>query len=384
MSNQDTQYDYEGPLHGISSVDDPRYSTITWYSLPEVFFLVLAASVSACNSAIQMATFGEEKLDWLRQYYPYKHGTPSHDTINRLLAIIDSDQFEKWFISWVADKFELKASDLLAIDGKRLASSANRMKQMKSRKDGGDYAKIVVNCFAVASGIALGQAAVDSKSGESKGAVQLIDSLDVKGKCISGDANFCNFDLLELITSRGADYLVALKGRNGKLLTAAKDVFGDEHADKDEYQTTETGHGREECRTYRLVNTAQLDDTITSSYSMLASVVEVKRERRETRKDADFSTEIHYYVTSLDKGLEEIATKIRQHWAVENSLHHVLDVTFDEDASRMRKGNAATNLSLIRKVAMNYLMPGKSKAGIKKARMRAAFSDKRRSELFRI
>lgn len=384
MAKQDTHYDYEGPLYGISSVDDPRYSTITWYSLPEVFFLVLAASVSACNSAIQMATFGEEKLDWLRQYYPYKHGTPSHDTINRLLSIIDSDQFEKWFVGWVANKFEVKASDLLAIDGKRLASSANRMDQMKARKDGGDYAKIVVNCFAVASGIALGQTAVGSKSGESKGAVQLIESVDVKGKCISGDANFCNFDLLELITSKGADYLVALKGRNGKLLEAAKDVFSDDSVNKREYQTTETGHGREERRTYRLVSATQLDNKITSSYSMLASVVEVKRERRETRKNTDFSTEIHYYVTSLDKELKEMATKIRQHWAVENSLHHVLDVTFEEDASRMRKGNAATNLSLIRKVAMNYLMPGKSKAGIKKARMRAAFSDKRRSELFRV
>lgn len=260
------------------------------------------------------------------------------------------------------------------------------MDQMKPRKEGGDYAKIVVNCFAAASGIALGQTAVDSKSGKSKGAVQLIESVDVKGKCVSGDANFCNFDLLELITSKGADYLIALKGlkHNGKLLGAAEDVFGDATVEKDEYQTSETGHGREERRTYRRVNATQLDDQITSSYSMLASVIEVRRERRETRKETNFSTELHYYVTSLDKGINEIATKIRQHRAVENSLHHVLNITFEEDASRMRKGNAATNLSLIRKIAMNYLMPGKSKAGIKKARMRAAFSDKRRSELFQV
>ncbi|TXF87719.1 ISAs1 family transposase [Neolewinella aurantiaca] len=258
------------------------------------------------------------------------------------------------------------------------------MDQMKPRREGGDYAKIVVNCFAAASSIALGQTAVDSKSGETKGAVQLIESVDVKGKCISGDANFCNFDLMELIISKGADYLIALKGRNGKLLGAAKEVFGDEAIEKDEYQITETGHGREERRTYRLVNATQLDARVTSPYSMLANVIEVRRERRITRKETDFSTETHYYVTSLDKGINEIAIKIRQHWAVEYSLHHVLDVTFEEDASRMRKGNAATNLSLIRKIAMNYLMPGKSKAGIKKARMRAAFSDKRRSELFQV
>jgi hypothetical protein len=97
MQLQDTDYTYEGPLEGISVISDPRYQVLVWYSIPEVLFLLLSASVSFCNSAIQIATFGEEKLDWLRQYYPYKHGTPSHDTLNRILAMIQPAQFEHWF-----------------------------------------------------------------------------------------------------------------------------------------------------------------------------------------------------------------------------------------------------------------------------------------------
>lgn len=384
MKSQTTEYSYEGPLTGLSTINDPRYDVIIWYTIPEVLFLLLAGSISACNSAIQIATFGEEKLDWLRQYYPYKHGTPSHDTINRVLSLIDPTQFEHWFIGWTASKFNIAADDLLALDGKRLASSANRMDQNKRRSQGGEFAKIVVNCLAVGSGIVLGQRDVSSKASEPEGARQLIESLDVKGKCISGDANFCGFKLLELIIEKDADYLVALKGRNSKLLSAAKDVFSDPSIEKSEFETVEKGHGREETRTYRAVSASEIDTKLTTSYAAIAQIIEVQRLRRETRKNELATTETHYYITSLSSELEVVAGKIRDHWAIENSLHHVLDVSFGEDDSRMRKGNAATNFSIVRKISMNYLLPGKSKAGLKKMRMRAAFSDTRRTELFQV
>jgi predicted transposase YbfD/YdcC len=384
MQLQDTDYTYEGPLEGISVISDPRYQVLVWYSIPEVLFLLLSASVSFCNSAIQIATFGEEKLDWLRQYYPYKHGTPSHDTLNRILAMIQPAQFEHWFSEWTAARFSIPVDELLAIDGKRLANSANRMDQCKSRAQGGDYAKIVVNCLAVASGIVLGQRDVSSKASEPEGARQLIESLDVKGKCISGDANFCGFKLLELIIEQGADYLITLKGRNSKLFTAAQEAFSDDSIEKEEFETIEKGHGREERRRYRSIPATTIEKTITTPYSQLSTLVEVLRHRKETRKSDEFTIETHYYVTSLSSDIMSLSKKIRQHWAIENSLHHVLDVGFEEDASRMRKGYASTNFSIVRKIAMNYLLPEKSKAGMKQMRMRAAFSDKKRTELFQI
>ena len=384
MEKQEKVYSYEGPLNGISLIDDCRDPDRIYYTLPEVLFLLLAGAVSACNSIIEIATFGEEKLDWLRQYYPYKYGTPSHDTMNRVLGLIKPSQFEQWLTQWTAEKFAIPIDELLAIDGKRLANSANRMDQSKPRDQGGAFVKIVVNCLAVTSGIVLGQKDVSDKASEPEGARQLIDSLDVEGKCISGDANFCGFKLLELIIEEGADYLIALKGRNSKLHDAAAQAFCDDSIEKTTFETQEKGHGREEKRIYRCIAATDIAPELTAPYPQLTQLVEVQRYRRETRKSDKFSLETHYYITSLSNDIKKVAEKIRQHWAVENSLHYVLDVSFEEDASRMRKHYAATNLSIVRKVAMNYLMPGKGKVGLKKMRMRAAFSDKTRTELFKI
>ena len=313
-----------------------------------------------------------------------KHGTPSHDTINRILSLIQPKQFEQWFSEWIATKFDIPLDDLLALDGKRLASSANRMDQNKSKSEGGKFANIIVNCLAVGSGIVLGQCDVSRKASEPQGARQLIENLDVEGKCISGDANFCGFKLLEFIVNNGADYLITLKGRKAKLHTAVQGVFVDPTVNSVEFSTTEKGHGREETRVYSCLPAAMINDQLTAPYPKLKTIVKIERQRRETRKQADPTTEVHYYITSLTEDIKLLAHKIRGHWAIENSLHHVLDVSFEEEASRSRKGHAATNFSIVRKIAINFLLPGKSKAGLKTMRTRAALSDRRRSELMRI
>lgn len=384
MSIKNDNYSHEGPLDGISSINDPRYQVIVHHPLPEIMFLLLAGSVSYCNSLTEIAFFGEEKLDWLRAYFPYKHGSPSHDTLSRVLGMIDPDSFQTWFIGWVAKKFDIPAGELIALDGKRLASSANRMDQSKKKGEGGDYAKVIVNCFATGAGIVLGHKDVSGKMDEVYGAKQLIESLDVTGHCISGDANFCGRKLLELIISRDADYLIALKGSHPKLHDSAKHAFDNELISKHLHQSKETGHGREETRTYRSIKVSELPSEITASYPKLSQIVEVCRERRVTRKTEESSTEYHYYITSLSEGIEALGHKIRAHWRVENSLHHVLDVGFGEDASRARNKNLASNLSLIRKASINFLISGQKKTGIKQKRMRAAFSDQRRSDIFSV
>lgn len=384
MATKKPKYTAEGPLDGINEIEDPRYQVIIHYTLPEILFLLIAGSVSFCNSLCEIAAFGEEKLDWLRRYFPYKHGTPSHDTLNRVLGIIDSTAFEDWFVGWVSRKFDIPADELLCLDGKRLNGSANRMDQIKSKTEGGKYAQIIVNCFATSAGIILGHKDVSSKMDELRGAEQLIESLDVSGRCISGDANFCSRKLLDLIIDQKADYLIALKGKNPKIHEASIEAFGNQTIDKQVFQTEETGHGRHEKRTYRSIQACELPAEIIASYANLAQVVEVCRERRVTRKEEQATVETHYYLTSLTQGIESLAGKIRAHWKIENNLHHVLDVGFGEDASRARKNNLASNLSLVRKTAINLLVPGKSKAGIKHKRMRAAFSDQRRSEIFQV
>ncbi len=285
-------------------------------------------------------------------------------------------------MQWVADRFELTEGEMLALDGKRLAGSADRMDQSKKKSAGGKFAKIVVNCLAVGSGVVLGQYDVSHKNDELQGARDLIHALDIEGKCISGDANFCGRKLLELILEQKGDYMMALKAKSPKLHGAVRAAFANEGLETADYVTEEKGHGRQEKRVYRSLPASVLPQAVTESYVGLCQVVETCRSRRETRKPDEASVEYHYYLTSLSDNVAHLAARIRDHWAIENSLHHVLDVEFGEDASRSRKGNAAVNFSVIRKVAINYLMPGKGKVGIKEQRMRAAFSDQRRSEIF--
>ena len=371
------------PLPGVDQIPDPRDAYLVHYPLREVLFLVVAASVSYCDKLTEMAVFGEEKIEWLRKYYPYKYGAPSHDTLGRVLSLIEQRAFEKWFMTWVAQTFDLKVDDLINFDGKRLAGSANKMDQSKKRDQGGKYAKLVVNAFAAGSGLVLGQCDVSSKLSEIKGAKQLLEDLSVEGCCISGDANFCGRDFLELIIDKRADYLMALKGKSPILHQATQAVFADESVVKAVYATQEKGHGREEKRTYRSVAATALSTDITSSYSGLQQLVEVVRERRIIRKQSESSVETHYYITSLKEGIEQLAQKVRGHWSIENRLHWTLDVSFGEDENRARKGNLAANCSLIRKMSMNFLTDGPSKKGLKHKRMRAMWSDKTRDKVFK-
>jgi len=168
MKSQAPSERFIDPLPGIDQIPDPRNSYLVHYPLPEVLFLVVAASVSYCDKLTEMAVFGEEKIEWLRKYYPYKYGAPSHDTLGRMLSLIERHAFERWFIAWVAETFDLEANELINFDGKRLAGSADKMDQSKKKDEGGKYAKLVVNAFAAGSGMSWASAMCRANSARSR------------------------------------------------------------------------------------------------------------------------------------------------------------------------------------------------------------------------
>jgi predicted transposase YbfD/YdcC len=355
-------------------LDDPRNQDLISYSLGEVFFLVIAAMVSNCNKITEVAIFGSSKLEWLRKYYPYSDGAPSHDTIGRVLSFIKVEQFEAAFIEWVADYFNIPVGELVSFDGKRLGGSANKLDQSKRKSKGGKFAEIIVNVFACGAGITLAQTNVTSKMDETSGAIRLLESLDLAGCCVSGDSNFCGRNIIDLIIERKADYLLALKGKSPKLLQVAKAAFQDEAIPKSVFSTEEQGRGRYEKRTYRSIDVSNLDKDQIITYTGLRQILEVVRYREVVRK-SKVEKETHYYITSLDANIESLAQKIRGHWLIENRLHHTLDVQLGEDDSRSRKGNQATSMSIMRKVVLNLMTEGGSRAGIKHKRLRASFLD---------
>lgn len=381
MKNQSESNHLKHLVLLLDNMEDPRNVKLAVHPLPEILFLLVVGTLCGYDELTVIASYGREKVDWLRKYYPYQSGVPSHDTLNRVLGLIDKRAFEKLFVQWVAQSFDLADGELINIDGKRLNSSADRASQSKKRTEGGEYAQIIVNVYAAGAGIVLAQNNVTDKMDEVKGAHELLDWLSLEGCCVSGDSNFCGRKLIHKVISSKADYLLALKGKSPKILEAAKAGFDCAQIPKVVFQTEETGHGRHEKRVYRAISAQSLPSAVTSSYAQLNQVVEVMRSRTVTRT-GKYMEEIHYYLTSLESDPEQLADKIRRHWSIENQLHYVLDVSFGEDACRSRSKNAASNLSLIRKISLNLLRLDPEPGSIKTKRMRLAVSDQRRDDLF--
>ena len=366
----------------LEQIEDSRQAKLVRYPLQEVLFLVLIGTLCGCDKLTMIAVFGEEKLDWFRKYYPYQYGIPSHDTLGRVLGLVDKGQFEQLFSTWVSQHFDLSSEGLLHLDGKHLAGSADHEKKTKKRSKGGCYAEIIVNLYASGAGICLAHRNVSDHMSEVQGALQLLDWFSLQGCTVTGDSNFCRRRIIDKIIKAKANYIFALKGNSYSFYEATKAAFADSGISKRHYQTKQRGHGRLEKRVYQSITIDQLGDDYKAFYTQAKQLIAVCRNRKVVRKNKE-STEVHYYVSSLETPLEQIAENIRKHWLIENQLHYVLDVFWGEDASRLRTKNAATNLSLIRKWALNLLKKQKANGSINARQLRCALSDEYRDNVLK-
>jgi predicted transposase YbfD/YdcC len=370
----------------ILAIPDPRVPYLITYPLHEVLFQCVTAIISGAEGPSDIALFGEEKLDWLRKYYPFKNGTCAHDTILRILGLIPMDVFERVFTNWVNEMFHLPEHLQLAIDGKKIRSTALRAAQQLSKAEGGQFAQLIVNIFVESTGIVLAQRNVSESMSEQEGAKYLIDNLELEGHCISGDANFLSREIVEKIIEKKAHYLMTLKAKSPKVYQECSEAFEScESSDIEVHQTEEQGHGRLEKRTYEAINVALLPEYSREFYKGAQKLIRVKRERTVLRKpDKEKNIKTWFYITSLDEPVHSLGQRVRRHWSVENELHHVLDVQFKEDDIRAFSANLASNMSVIRKVSINIISKSARGKGVKRTRMRASFSDKSRDKLLKI
>ncbi len=355
-------------------LEDPRKSSHVRYPLVEVLFLCICSIVSGYESNRGIENFGKLKLAWLRQYFAYRHGIPTHETIGDVIGFLDKQAFESAFISWVATYFGTSKGLLIHLDGKRLSNSAPRMLQDKKQADGGRRPEAIVNAYASANGIVVAHTSISDHGDEKQGAKQIIDQLNLKNATLTGDSNFCDRTILQKIRRKKGHYIMALKKNNPTLYQLAEQYFGDVRVDKMPHYTEENGHGRIECRTYLSMRVDYLPDEKFKEYPGLHRIVKVRRTRTVLRKNK-VSDDIHYYITDLDKPVQELAQAIRDHWRIENNLHWVLDTEFKEDQSTKRTGHQAANFSLIRKIALNMINHHREKKSIKAMRMACALSD---------
>jgi predicted transposase YbfD/YdcC len=300
------------------------------------------------------------------------NGIPSHDTFNRVFTLLDPKQLEKCFENWIKSIKSLLSSEQIAIDGKTIRHSYDYNSEQK--------AIVMVSAWARKSGLVLAQRKVNKKSNEITAVPELLKALELKGAIVTLDAMGCQTKIVNQIVNQKADYLITLKKNQSGLYKRVDDLFqialsqGKINLDSSNYTVFESAHGRTEKRHYYVLNNVSKIVDKKQKWSNLNSVVRVEHLRQ--LNNGKSKLESRYFITSLSVDAEELADYIRGHWSIENQLHWVLDVTFGEDNSRIRKDNAPENLAVIRHIALNLLKQDKnSKCSLKGKRNKAGWDD---------
>jgi predicted transposase YbfD/YdcC len=334
--------------------------------------LVLSGVLCGANDWDEIALFGKEQESWLRKYGDFHHGIPSHDTINRVFSAISPDEFSACFSRWVSGIRQSQPKEVVAIDGKRIRNSHDKSIDQRALH--------MVSAFATQNGLCLAQRATDQKSNEITAIPELLSLLDIEGDIITMDAMGCQKKIASKIGDQKADYILAVKGNQ---LSLEREIEETLHLAQpvDEHTHTDCGHGRIEnrrCRVYE--NLAYVENA--SEWKYLKSLVVIDSERM-IKATGEVSKQTKFYISSLTASAKDFNRWIRRHWAIENNLHWTLDVTFREDYSRKRKGNAAHNFNIVLKSVLVLLVKDTSwKARRKKQRLKAAFSEDYRNKLF--
>ncbi len=368
-------------LSNFSSLKDPRIDRTKRYPLIEIIFLIISGTLSGCEGWKSIRDFGVLKLDWLRQFLPYENGIPVDDTLARVMRKLDTKQFANCFSRWIHGISEQTQGDIIAIDGKTLR---------KSYDNGSSKSAIhMVSAWSSVNGVVLGQEKTAEKSNEITAIPELLKSLAIKGCIVTIDAMGCQKDIAGQIVSQKGDYLLALKGNQGNLheevktffRTAAESDFA--NIEHDFYQDTDAGHGRIETRKAWVIDCKKYKKSIPSSskWKKLNHIVMIE----SLREGSNFRTaDTRFYITSSNESAEKLLNATRKHWAIENSLHWTLDVTFREDECRIRKDASPENYAIFRHIALNIIRKNISiDASVKRKRHMAALDDNVRTALIK-
>ena len=365
--NSPVFHDYFSTLKEPRRTDKGRF----FYPLEEILFLSIAAVVSGADSWTTIATFGRTKLDWLRKYYPYKKGTPSHDVLGKVFARLDHKEFAQCFSQWVNAVSAFSPDGVVAVDGKTIRKSG----------DGavGKSALHVVSAYASAHRVCLGQEVVDEKSNEITAIPELLKVLNLQGCTVTLDAMGCQQKIAQQILDKKADYVLMVKDNQKGLKEQIAHLFTMSATKKD--TCYDVGHGRVETRTCEVIDTLAAIDT--EGLAGIQSFVKVQSERYD-KKTARTGSQTRYYISSLPADAAVINQAVRQHWSIENNLHWSMDVLFKEDESLKKKGHSALNYGLIAKLALMMLerepTPKLSKPS---KRYRAALDDDFRAKIMK-
>jgi predicted transposase YbfD/YdcC len=340
----------------FAEVADPRASNAR-HDFLEVIFVALAAVLCGAEDCTDMALFAHTKLGFLRQVVKLEHGAPSHDTFSRVFRLLAPEPFEAAFSKFMT-AFAGSLKGVVAIDGKALRGAYERGRKATPLH--------LVNVWAAETRLVIGQRLAPGRN-EVLGAQQALALLKLDGCIVTADALHCRADTAQAIIDTGADYALAVKANQPTLLAKAQALTAAADAALEAIDGPVVAHDRLEGRTALVVPARDVD------FPGLAAVARV-----ETRRSIAGQPEgviVRWFLLSTVLSATRMLEVARAHWTIENQLHWVLDVAFDEDAARSRKDNAPQNLALIRKLALNLIRKHPEKGSIKGKIKRAAWDD---------
>ena len=353
----------------FAPLTDPRRRKVV-YPLINVVTIAICAVISGADDFVAIADYGRKKRKWLSQFLDLSEGIPSHDRFNAILGAIKPAEFEACLLNWITDLHEISEGQIVAIDGKTLRRSFDAATSKSAIH--------MVSAWATTNQISLGQVIVDEKSNEITAIPKLLKILEISGCLVTIDAMGCQTAIAQAILDAEANYVLAVKDNQPTLhegiswffLTKRQTGFARTKVSR--HYTQDKGHGREEARTYYVCE-APRDLPDRKRWPNLTAI---GCAINNTVRGGKPSFETRYYILSKKLTARQFAAAVRKHWSIENQLHWQLDVTFQEDQSRLRLGHADANFSILRRTALSLLKNNHTlKVGVKNRRLAAGWDD---------
>lgn len=346
----------------FSAVPDPRAANAL-HDLVEVLFIALAAVLCGAESCTDMADFGRAKEGYLRKLLRLEHGIPSHDTFSRVFRLLDPEAFEAAFRGFMAAFAQAKRiKGVVAVDGKAVRGAYERGRKTTPLH--------LVNVWAAEARLALAQRRAPGRN-EVAGALEVLDLLSLQGCTVTADALHCHRDMAQAILEREASYVLALKENQSALWSeAVRRIEAAARCERAELEQP-CSHGRYEYRQAVVVRAASLAPQ--HDFPGIRAVARVTSIRSLDGKPG--KPVVRYFLLSKVLSAKRLLAVVRQHWTIENQLHWVLDVVFDEDRARNRKDHGPENISILRKLALNILRLHPEKTSLRRKLKRAGWDD---------
>jgi predicted transposase YbfD/YdcC len=356
-------------LAHFADLEDPRVERTRLHSLTDIVGIALCGVICGADSWVEIEAYGNAKQDWLSQWLALPNGIPSHDTFARLFARL-KPQALSGCLYQLSQALATRREKLIAFDGKYLRHSFDTAHHQS--------ALVMLNAWASCQRLALASVPVDLKSNEIKAIPELLALLEIAGCIVTCDAMGCQKTIARQILEQEGEYVLGLKGNQPETHQETKALFAwaQERAfadlEHDFYEQTDYGHGRLEVRRCWVTSDiAWLDPKREWAGLQTLALVEAQRQVGD-----QISVERRYYLSSLPANAKRLLWATRAHWGLENSVHWVLDIAFDEDRCRIRKDHAPANFSLLRQMALNLLRQEKTcKNGIKVKRSKAGWDN---------